>query len=96
MCQIFAGQDPRRYEPVTRRVRLNGLSTSVRLERAFWDIIDELAAAEGLTTAGFISTLHSEVLEVHGKARNFSSLLRCACLIKQQRQSMQHEHMAAE
>lgn len=81
MCQIFAGQHPDRYETVTRRLRLNGQSTSIRLERAFWCILDRIAAREGVTTPAFISKLHAEVLELHGEARNFTSLLRCACTI---------------
>lgn len=80
MCEIFAGQNPTDYEPVTRRLRLNGQSTSIRLEQSFWTIIDEIAASEGVTTPQFISTLHSEVLELRGEAPNFTSLLRCACL----------------
>ena len=83
MCQIFAGQDPNRYESVTRRLRLNGQSTSIRLERAFWGIIDQMAESEGSTTPAFLSKLHSEVLQQHGEARNFTSLLRCACTIHQ-------------
>ncbi|MCF3973621.1 ribbon-helix-helix domain-containing protein [Paracoccus salsus] len=81
MCQIFAGQDPERYETVTRSLRLNGQSTSIRLERAFWRILDDIATREGLSTPAFISRLHGEVLERHGEARNFTSLLRCACTI---------------
>jgi predicted DNA-binding ribbon-helix-helix protein len=81
MCQIFAGQDPERYEYVTRRLRLNGHSTSVRLERAFWRILDQMADHDGLTTPAFLSKLHSEILEQKGEATNFTSLLRCACTI---------------
>lgn len=81
MCEMFAKQDPSRYAPVTRRVRLNGQSTSVRLEAAFWDIVDEIAAAEGTSANGFLSTLHREVLELYGEPTNFASLLRCSCLI---------------
>lgn len=81
MCQIFAGQEPERYESETRRLRLNGQSTSIRLERAFWRILDHIAEREGLTTPAFISKLHSEVLELRGEAPNFTSLLRCACTI---------------
>ena len=80
MCQIFAGQDPGSYECETRSLRLNGQSTSIRLEAAFWEMLDRIAEAEGFTTPGFISKLHAEVLELHGEARNFTSLLRCACL----------------
>lgn len=84
MCQIFAGQDPADYEPETRRLRLNGLSTSIRLERSFWRILDRIAAVQGLSTPAFVSRLHAEVLEGRGEARNFTSLLRCACLIGMQ------------
>jgi predicted DNA-binding ribbon-helix-helix protein len=81
MCQMFAGQDPARYEYVTRRLRLNGQSTSIRLERAFWGIVDQMADKDGTTTPAFLSKLHSEVLEQHGETSNFTSLLRCACTI---------------
>ena len=80
MCEVFAGQDPNRYATRTRRLRLNGQSTSIRLENAFWDILDEISANEGVSTPTFISTLHSEVLELRGEPQNFTALLRCACL----------------
>jgi len=96
MCQIFAGQDPTDYEPQTRRLRLNGQSTSIRLEQSFWRIVDDVAANEGLTTPAFISKLHSEVLELHGEARNFTSLLRCACLVRQKVIFEQTATIAAE
>ena len=80
MCHVFAGQEPDRYASETRRLRLNGQSTSIRLENAFWSILDRIAASEGITTPMFISTLHSEVLQLRGEPDNFTSLLRCACL----------------
>ncbi|MEM1378556.1 MAG: ribbon-helix-helix domain-containing protein [Pseudomonadota bacterium] len=80
MCQVFAGQDPARYSCATRRIRLNGQSTSVRLEQAFWSILDELAETEDMSTPAFLSKLHSEVLEISGEPTNFTSLLRCTCL----------------
>lgn len=95
MCQVFAGQEPSRYESVTRRLRLNGQSTSIRLERAFWDIIDEIAALEGSTTPAFVSKLHSEVLQLRGEPENFTSLLRCACLIHMDRRARTGEMFTA-
>ncbi|MEO0783149.1 MAG: ribbon-helix-helix domain-containing protein [Pseudomonadota bacterium] len=80
MCHVFAGQDPERYACQTRRLRLNGQGTSIRLENAFWDILDKMADRDGMSTPSFISTLHSEVLELQGEPSNFTSLLRCACL----------------
>ena len=84
MCEVFAGQPRENYEPITRNLRLNGQSTSIRLERSFWDIIDAMANAEGVSTPSFLSTLQSEVIELHGEAKNFTSLLRCACIKKVQ------------
>lgn len=81
MCRMFAGQDPERYELETRRMRLNGQSTSIRLEKSFWGILDEIADNEDLTPPAFVSRLHAEVLELHGEPKNFTSLLRCACLV---------------
>lgn len=96
MCQIFAGQDPSDYEPVTRHLRLNGQSTSIRLERSFWDILDTIAVEEGLSTPAFLSKLHSEVLELRGEARNFTSLLRCACLVPTRSTHSRPTALAAE
>ena len=80
MCQIYAGQTPDSYQPVTRRLRLSGHSTSIRLEGVFWTVLDRMAAREGVSTPRFVSRLHDEVLDLRGEARNFASLLRCACL----------------
>jgi len=80
MFQIIAGQDPDQYTCHTRRLRLNGQSTSIRLENAFWHELDAIAANEGISTPCFISRLHAEVAELRGDKVNFTSLLRCACL----------------
>lgn len=96
MCQVYAGQPPASYEPVTRRLRLNGHSTSIRLERSFWRILDEMAQREGLSTPAFVSRLHGEVLELRGETRNFASLLRCACLLRAAQAEGPGYAMAAE
>jgi predicted DNA-binding ribbon-helix-helix protein len=80
MCHVFFSQDPELYASHTRRLRLNGQSTSIRLENAFWEILDEIASREGVSVPSFVSNLHSEVLLLRGEPSNFTSLLRCACL----------------
>lgn len=85
MCQIFAGQPRSNYRQVTRSYRLHGCSTSVRLEAKFWEIVDEIAAAQDMATSRFLALVHDEVEEVHGSVDNFASLLRCACLLYLQR-----------
>ena len=97
MCRIFAGQDPERYELETRSMRLNGQVTSIRLEKSFWGILDEIAANEDISTPAFVSKLHGEVLELHGEPKNFTALLRCTCLVyREQPQDAQEAQMAAE
>lgn len=81
MCEIYAGQNPDRYRPINRSVRIGGHSTSIQLEAAFWAIIDEIAQEQKYTTAQFLSKLYDEAVELNGSISNFSSLLRTSCLI---------------
>jgi predicted DNA-binding ribbon-helix-helix protein len=78
---MFASQDPEIYRTITRSVRLNGFSTSIRLEALFWSILDQIAKQEGMSTGRFISKLHDEVLELRGEVGNFTSLLRVTCSV---------------
>ena len=80
MCQIFASQPPESYASETRSVRLGGHVTSVRLEAAFWAILEEIAESEGITVPKFLTQLHDEVLQTNAQEYNFASLLRCSCL----------------
>ncbi len=80
MCRVFADQPPEAYAYQTRSVRLGGHATSVRLEGAFWLILEEVAAVQGQPLAKFLTKLHDEVLSLSGDTHNFTSLLRCACL----------------
>jgi predicted DNA-binding ribbon-helix-helix protein len=81
MCTIFSGQDPAGYAFETRSVRLQGHSTSVRLEKPFWRIVETICAEQNLPVAKFLSQLYDEALEIHGEVPNFASLLRCSCLV---------------
>lgn len=94
MCRIFAGQHPDSYASETRSMRLHGHSTSIRLERAFWSTLDDIAAQSRMTTPQFVAKLHDEVMELRGEVTNFASLLRCACLVHLTRQ--QAHAIAAE
>ena len=86
MCDLYASQEPGTYACETRAVRLSGHCTSIRLEAAFWDILEEIAAAEGSSLGRFVSSLHDEVLDRRGEVSNFASLLRVTCTLWLQRQ----------
>lgn len=84
MCKLLNGQDPRRFKQASRSVRISGLSTSVRLEVAFWEILGDIAEREGLSVPRLIAVLHDEALDRHGDIRNLASLLRTVCLLYQE------------
>ena len=85
MCEIFSGLDPSNYACETRSVRLGGHATSLRLERAYWELLERLAAGQSMTLGRFLSELYEEGLDLHGEVRNFASLLRCMCLLHLER-----------
>ncbi len=79
MSRIHDGLDPEDCACVARSLRLAGYATSIRLEAAFWNILDEIAAAEGTTTARYLAALYDEALARDGEIANFTALLRVTC-----------------
>ncbi len=76
MCEFFVKADPILYEQRTRTIRIHGVLTSIRLENMVWDILAEMAAAEGCTTNALIVQFHDEILAHRGEVPNFASFLR--------------------
>lgn len=68
------------YEPVSRSLRIEGYSTSVRLERVFWDVLDQMAGDRGVSTCGLVSEIYRDVHASGEALTNFSSVLRVICL----------------
>ena len=84
MCR-FADWLQSYHEKQTRSLRIGGHCTSIRLERSFWETLEEIAAREEMSLAKLLTSLHNEVLDRHGEVKNFASLLRCACLVYRSR-----------
>jgi predicted DNA-binding ribbon-helix-helix protein len=76
MCEYFVKADPIQYEQRTRTIRIHGVLTSIRLENMVWDILAEMAEAEGRTTNSLIVQFHDEILAHRGEVPNFASFLR--------------------
>ncbi len=81
MCEIFSQQPQENYQTVARSIRIDGHATSIKLEASFWQILEEIAAKQEMSLPRFISSIHNEALLHNGEISNFTSLLRCACLI---------------
>jgi len=80
MCRILSSQPASSFAYQTRSVRLGGHATSIKLEAAFWDILEEIAVELNKPLGRFLTELHDEVMYIAGDTHNFTSLLRCACL----------------
>ena len=76
MCEYFVKADPIQYEQRSRTIRIHGVLTSIRLENMVWDILAEMAEAEGCTTNALIVQFHDEILAHRGEVPNFASFLR--------------------
>ena len=82
MCEYFVKADPIQYEQRSRTVRIHGALTSIRLENMVWDVLAEMAEAqgEGCTTNALIALFHDEILAHRGEVPNFASFLRVTCM----------------
>ncbi len=87
MCRLFKSQAPGTYAAETRPMRLHGHSTSVRLEAAYWETLEEIAGHEGVSVARFCAILHDEMEQQGGEVGNFASMLRVTCL-----HYLRHQH----
>ncbi|HCQ49898.1 aryl-sulfate sulfotransferase [Achromobacter sp. LC458] len=80
MCEIFIRASEQSYAPETRSLRLHGVATSLRLERLFWQTLEEIAGRDGMRVTQLIERLYDELVEYRGEAANFTSFLRVCCL----------------
>jgi predicted DNA-binding ribbon-helix-helix protein len=80
MCQVFISANPDSYESRTRSVRLHGVVTSIRLENLHWEVLDEIAARDGMGVTQLIEKLYDELVQARGAVGNFASFLRVSAL----------------
>ncbi|WP_447741768.1 ribbon-helix-helix domain-containing protein [Pseudomonas laurentiana] len=80
MCELYVKADPILYESRSRSIRICGVVTTLRLENQFWDILREMAEADGVATNQLIAKLHEEVMSYRGEVVNFASFLRVSCM----------------
>jgi predicted DNA-binding ribbon-helix-helix protein len=80
MCEVFVSANPESYESRTRSVRLHGVITSIRLENLHWEVLEEIAARDGMSVVQLIEKLHDELVQARGAVGNFASFLRVSAL----------------
>lgn len=72
------GNQDAEFLPVRRSLRIHGHSTTIRLERAFWNVLEELASSECVTVAHVVTKIYDHCQFANQK--NLASCLRVACL----------------
>jgi predicted DNA-binding ribbon-helix-helix protein len=63
-------------EPRPKSIRLDGMSTCVRLEGLYWAILRTMADCNRITANALLTDLDREVQMHRGGVKNFSSLIR--------------------
>lgn len=66
------------FIPEKRGFRIHGHSTTVRLERAFWTVLELMASEQGILLPELIQRIHDHCLVANDK--NLASCLRVICL----------------
>ena len=66
------------FIPEKRSFRIHGHSTTIRLERAFWNVVDAMAEDLGETVPRLIERIIDQCIVAND--RNLASCLRVICL----------------
>lgn len=80
MCQLFINADPQLWQSATHSLRIDGMVTSIRMENAFWQILESLAQRDGMNTPQLITRLYHESIDAGHDLGNFTSFLRVCAL----------------
>lgn len=83
MCKLFINADADLWLSTTHSVRIDGMVTSVRLENAYWRLLTEIGARDGLSVPQLIKRLYQESIKVGHDLTNFTSFLR-VCVLRYQ------------
>lgn len=79
MCRLFINADSQLWAYRTKSLRIDGVVTSIRLEKFFWDILEELSFRDQMTVNQMITKLYLESLDADHDISNFTSFLRVCC-----------------
>lgn len=79
MCQLFIKADSVLWKSKTKSLRIDGMSTSIRIENFFWNTLEEIAARDQMTVNQLITKLYYESIDAGHDLGNFTSFLRVCC-----------------
>jgi len=80
MCKLFINANPGLWLSKTHSLRIDGVVTSVRMENAFWHVLEELAERDSMNLPQMITRLYHESIDAGHDLGNFTSFLRVCAL----------------
>ena len=80
MCKLFINANPELWLSKTHSLRIDGVVTSVRMENAFWHVLEELAERDSMNLPQMITRLYHESIDAGHDLGNFTSFLRVCAL----------------
>jgi len=80
MCKLFINANPELWISKTHSLRIDGVVTSVRMENAFWHVLEELAERDSMNLPQMITRLYHESIDAGHDLGNFTSFLRVCAL----------------
>ncbi|OIP81995.1 MAG: hypothetical protein AUK37_09865 [Rhodobacterales bacterium CG2_30_65_12] len=66
------------FIPERRGFRIHGHSTTIRLERVFWTVLEDMAERTGVPLPHLVGRIHDQCLVANDK--NIASCLRVICM----------------
>ncbi|MFH2091218.1 MAG: ribbon-helix-helix domain-containing protein [Pseudomonadota bacterium] len=79
MCHLFINADSELWKSRSKSLRIDGVSTSIRIENFFWSTLEEIAARDRMTVNQLITRLYYESIDAGHDLGNFTSFLRVCC-----------------
>ncbi len=79
MCQLFINADSVLWKSRTKSLRIDGVSTSIRIENFFWATLEEIADRDRMSVNQLITKLYFEAIDAEHDLGNFTSFLRVCC-----------------
>ncbi len=78
MLNACSAEQIEEFAPQKRGFRIHGHSTTIRLERAFWNVLEFMADNRGIPLSELIELIHDQCIVANDK--NLASCLRVICL----------------
>ncbi|MDC0390498.1 ribbon-helix-helix domain-containing protein [Candidatus Thioglobus sp.] len=78
LFNVCSTEQVKEFVPLKRSIRLHGHSTTIRLEIAFWTVLEQMADDEEVSLAKLLELISDTCLVANDK--NLASCLRVLCL----------------